>query len=373
LAKLARMGLAREVGKGLYRLGDGLEATLREIGRRGDIVATMHRELRERAGVVPADYAIFDPAKGGEIVGVVVAQGLADEHADRRYVIVEAVHGGAHYVELDGEDLVEPVQDRLVRVTGAPTRVRDADRVVAEVAAASSGIYSVDAHLGRDPSATAAYAEAHVRRLEAMRRGHGGVERLADGNWVIAPDHLERVEAWERNRAAKGSGRLELLSDRPLEQLARHDGATWLDEQCVADEPERVGGGFGASVRQALMLRRQWLVEQGLASEDQGAFRYQADLLRTLRARELRPVAWQLSQELGLDYAEHRGGRVEGTYRRAVAIGGSRYALVERGRAFTLVPWRPALEKQLGRHVSGLDRGGAISWTFGRGRSGPEI
>jgi hypothetical protein len=249
---------------------------------------------------------------------------------------------------------------------------READRTVAEVAAANGGSYSVDAHRRHDPTATPAFAETHVRRLEAMRRGGDIVERHADGSWTIAPDHLDRVRAWERARAARRPVRLELVSDRPLEQLARHDGATWLDEECVGSEPERLQGGFGAKVQRALALRRQWLIEQGLASEERGVVRYQANLLRSLRLRELRPVAWQLSQDLGLDYAEHRGGRVEGTVRKAVQVGGSKYALIESSREFTLVPWRPVLERQIGRHVSGIDRGGSISWTIGRGRSGPE-
>lgn len=53
--------------------------------------------------------------------------------------------------------------------------------------------------------------------------------------------------------------------------------------------------------------------------------------------------------------------------------GSARYAVIAKAREFTLVPWRPVLERQLGRTVLGIDRGGAISWTFGRGRQGPEI
>jgi hypothetical protein len=101
--------------------------------------------------------------------------------------------------------------------------------------------------------------------------------------------------------------------------------------------------------------------------------RYQANLLQTLRGRELTRAGTLLSRELGLDYAEHRGGRIEGTCRRAVQIGSSKYALIENAREFTLVPWRPALEKQIGRCVSGMDRGGSINWKFGRDRSGPQI
>lgn len=84
-------------------------------------------------------------------------------------------------------------------------------------------------------------------------------------------------------------------------------------------------------------------------------------------------MAGQLSKELGLGYAEHSGGMIEGTYRKAVQVGSSKFAVIEKSREFTLVPWRPVLEKQLGRHVSGIDRGGSISWTFGRQRSGPEM
>jgi hypothetical protein len=82
-------------------------------------------------------------------------------------------------------------------------------------------------------------------------------------------------------------------------------------------------------------------------------------------------VAWRLAQEMGLDYVEHRGGHIEGTVGKSVQVGGSKFALIETSREFTLVPWRPVLEKQIGRHVSGIDRGGAISWTIGRGRGGP--
>jgi len=42
-------------------------------------------------------------------------------------------------------------------------------------------------------------------------------------------------------------------------------------------------------------------------------------------------------------------------------------------REFTLVSWRPALERGLGKPVSGIVRGETIWWTIGRQRSGPSI
>jgi len=93
-----------------------------------------------------------------------------------------------------------------------------------------------------------------------------------------------------------------------------------------------------------------------------------------LRQRELAKVGAQLSEELGLSYEPARSGEpVEGVYRRAVDLASGRFALIEKSREFTLVPWRPVLERNLGRTVSGLVRGDGISWTIGRQRSGPSL
>jgi len=50
-----------------------------------------------------------------------------------------------------------------------------------------------------------------------------------------------------------------------------------------------------------------------------------------------------------------------------------RQALIERSRDFVLVPWRPVMERHIGKGVSGIVRDRGISWTFGRQRSGPSI
>jgi hypothetical protein len=77
-----------------------------------------------------------------------------------------------------------------------------------------------------------------------------------------------------------------------------------------------------------------------------------------------------LCRDIGLDFADiSTGPRIDGTLRRIVTAGDSKFALVERSHDFTLVPWRPMLEKQIGKSVSGLQRlDGNISWTIGRER-----
>src|SRR3546814_5921461 len=81
------------------------------------------------------------------------------------------------------------------------------------------------------PSATEGYAEAHVRRLEAMRRLSRNVEREPDGSWVIAPDHLERAAAYEMARAKDRPVIVETLSAQRLDKLVDVQAATWIDRE----------------------------------------------------------------------------------------------------------------------------------------------
>jgi hypothetical protein len=127
-------------------------------------------------------------------------------------------------------------------------------------------------------------------------------------------------------------------------------------------------------VRDAQSRRKQWLVEQGFASDEGARTVYRSNLLAVLQRRELSRVGMQLSDELGLPFAElAQGERIEGVCRKAVDLVSGRFALVERSRDFTLVPWRQVLERSLGKEVSGMMRANGISWTMGRGRGGPTI
>jgi len=371
LQTLKRMGLAAEQGR-KWRLDPDLEPILRAMGKRGDIIATLHERMRqERSLIPPADYAIHEPGKTGQkaLVGRVLSSGLSDEHADRRFLIVEGTDGHAWHVDVGMADEL-PARGSIVRLSDAMGSVREVDRTVAEVAAANGGRYSIDLHLRHDVRASEDFAQAHVRRLEAIRRGIDGVERRPDGSWVIAPDHLERVEAYERGLAERRPVRIEMLATRPLEQLVRHDGVTWLDREMVADEPTRLERGFGADAERAIRQRQLWLAEQDLGTGMGDDFVPARNLLARLQRRELTAAGAQLGQELGLDYAEARQGeRIEGTLRRTVTVGDARFAIVDRGRDFTLVPWKPVLERQVGKEIGGIMRDdGNISWRIGRDR-----
>lgn len=379
LAKLRRLGLAEPVGGASWRLAPGLDGTLLHLGERGDIIRTMQREFTRRGlARAQADQAIYDPLSPGArpLVGRVVGRGLADEHADRHYLIVDGIDGRSHYVATGkgaGLDIVP--EGAVVRIDPLRAAVREADRTIAAVAAANGGRYDIDAHLRHDPSATEAFAETHVRRLEAMRRLSGTVTREPSGQWIIADDHLDRAAGHEAKVLRDRPVSVDILSPQPLSQVVGADAATWLDRELVATEPLPLReAGFGGEVRDAQDRRRQWLVAQGLAEESGSTTTYRADLLATLQRRELLHVAGQLSAELGLSFAEPASGApVEGLLRRRVDLVSGRFALIEKSREFTLVPWRPMLERQIGKPVSGILRGDGINWSIGRGRGGPTI
>lgn len=375
LRQLEVLDLARPAPGGRWSLAPDCEATLREMGRRGDIIRSMHRELEVagEAGTGRAQ-AIYDPGRedAAPLVGRLVAAGLSDEHADRRFLIVDGVDGRTHYVDIGAAEAGAP-RGAILSVAPAKAEPRAVDLNVARIAAAAGGRWSVDLHQIHDPTATEAFARAHERRLEALRRADAGPTRGEDGLWTIPTDHLERVRAYERGQAARRPVQLALLSEAGLDRLPRHDGATWLDRELAAPEPVRLEGGFGADVRRAQTLRLQWLAQQQLAELGEDGWRCRVDMIEQLERRDLNHAAGRIARQTGRSFVQHEvGERVEGIVRGPVAVGDRRFALVENGKEFALVPWRPVLEQRIGLEVSGIVRSSGISWTFGRER-GPEI
>ena len=380
LQKLEQLGLADDIGGGRWKLADELDTKLRALGERGDIIKALGRTLKAKGLERPPSTQRLHMLAGSierPITGRIVARGLSDEYRDRHYLIVDGVDGNVHYIDIGKGDAVAPMaKDAILEITPRSGGVRVADQTIAAVAAANEGRYDIDAHLAHDPSASERFAESHVRRLEAIRRSGNGIERAADGSWTIAPDHLERVAAYEAKLTTERPVIVKTLSSLPLDQQRKFNGPTWLDQELVSDAPTPVyNAGFGKDVKAALTQRRQWLMAQGLGEKGElGLWKPAHNMLGALRRRELLRVAGQLSGELGLNFVESRNGdRIEGIVKRHVDLAQGRFALIEKSREFTLVPWRDVLEKQIGKQVGGIMRESGVSWTIGRGRGGPAI
>jgi type IV secretory pathway VirD2 relaxase len=178
----------------------------------------------------------------------------------------------------------------------------------------------------------------------------------------------------ELRRFEDESGRqriaLAVRSDLPLETQIHAEGATWLDRQLLAREPALQGsGGFGREVREAMDARAEHLVRAGLARRQAQRVVFARDLPNTLRRRALDATAARMTSSAGLPYRPTTEGEtVAGVYRQRVGLASGRFALIDDGLGFSLVPWTPSLERHLGRHVSGVAQAGGIEWSFGRKR-----
>lgn len=171
----------------------------------------------------------------------------------------------------------------------------------------------------------------------------------------------------------RGRERLALAvrSDLDLAAQVAASGSTWIDRQLVAREPQSLASaGFGAEVRAAMESRAAHLIEQGLARRQAERIIYSRNLLETLRGRELDAIGKKLAADMGTQFRKSASGEfVAGLYRERLTLASGRFAMIDDGLGFQLVPWSPSLERNLGKQVSGVGRvNGSIDWRFSRKR-----
>ncbi len=295
IRRLESLGLASQISPGQWVMEESAEATLRELGERGDIIKRIHRGLAER-GIErgASSYVLAGESLSDPVIGRLVDRGLDDELKGTAYAVIDGVDGRTHHVRLP-----------------------------------------------------------HI-------------DAAGDG----APGSIVELRKFDD---AKGRRRVVLAvrSDLSTERQVTASGATWLDRQAIAREPTPLGGGgFGAEVSDALERRAEHLIGEGLAMRQGQRVIFNRDLLNTLRKGELDAVGEQLSEELGRPYVPSASGEyVAGTYQRRIALASGRFAMIDDGLGFQLVPWTPSVEKHLGKHISGVTRGnGGVDWDFGRSR-----
>jgi type IV secretory pathway VirD2 relaxase len=382
--RLERYGLADEIETGRWTIRDDAEQTLRALGERGDIVKTMHRALEDHGLVEERsarDYITHGKSITEPVVGRVLAKGLTgDEMSDRLHLVIDGVDGHTHYVETANVGRLDDIQrGHIVSLDPIPpkTEPRASDINIRDLAANNDGIYRPSDHLeqarakiekiGGDPDA---FIRSHVRRLEALRRA-GHVERIDADHWKIPGDLPERGMTYDARDRAKDFT-VRTLSTFDLNRQVGSDGATWLDRELVSrDRTPLTQAGFGLEVSEALDRRRQSLVDQGQAVRlDNGSIRAPKDLLERLERTEIDRVGRQMAAERGLPYTPSQVGEyVSGSLKGGVNLASGRFAMLDDGIGFQLVPWQAALDQRIGQHISGVVRDGSgVDWSFARKR-----
>ena len=378
--KLERMGLATEIETGKWIVSPKAEPTLRELGERGDIIKTMHRAL-EREGLAedrhPAGYVLHRENATERITGRVLDKGLGgDEMGERVRLVIDGVDGRVHHVEMDADRAEEVGRGMIVVAGSASPGPRAADRNIVDIAG-QGGVYRPSEHLERARAASdriggdpQVFVRSHVRRLEALRRA-GHAERIDADHWRVPTDLPARGQAYDLARD-RANIRISILSPTGLDSQVGHDGATWLDRELASPSRTTLANtGFGRKVTEAMERRRQSLVNMGHAVRlEDGRIRVSKDFVANLERTEVNRVGKAMAAERGLTFTAAKTGEyVSGTLVGSTQLAGGRFAMIDDGIGFQLVPWQPVLDKRIGQHITGTVRAaGGIEWGLGRKR-----
>ena len=190
------------------------------------------------------------------------------------------------------------------------------------------------------------------------------LEATGDG----APGAVVELRRFE-DRAGAARVALAVRSDLSLEAQITRTGRDLA-------RPARCQQGRGGAVRQRVRergprppskLAPSISLAEGFANRQGQRVLFARDLLNALRRRELSAACGRIAAETGLAHHDvATGEHVSGVYRRRLTLASGRFAMLDDGLGFQLVPWSPSLEKQLGRHVSGVATPGGVDWSFGR-------
>ena len=366
LRELEKLQLATPDGKMAWRMTQGWQDSLKSMGKRHDIIRSISQAMD--ADNAPQKVRVFDSGAMDQkhILGCIKAIGPEDELRDTRFIVVEGLDGHHWHVSLGAYKPGNfPGVGAIVEVRPNEAKARQSDKTIAEIAAAYNGIFSDENHAAHDPTSTTAFREAHKRRLEALRRA-GFAVRNADGSWAIGPDHIEQVERYERSRT--GRARLDVKSWLPIDDLVHHQGLTWLDRR----DTDRIGvGAFANHVARASDQRRDHLIQNGELKSDEQALSIGKQHL--LEARERSNAAKSEAKASNRAYLfVEQGETFKGVYEKPINLAQGRFAVVGNAKEFTLVPWRPSIERHRGNPLVTKGSGTGISWmpekTKGLGR-----
>lgn len=100
LQVLERYGFAKEGPPGRWRIAEDLEARLRELALRGDIIKSLHQAM-SKVDRDPSDLVIEAGQLEAPVTGRVAARGLHDELTGSAFVIVDGVDGRLHHFRFE--------------------------------------------------------------------------------------------------------------------------------------------------------------------------------------------------------------------------------------------------------------------------------
>lgn len=276
LSFLESIDLAKKQARGVYTVEKEFKDTLYEIQNRGDVLRRLHGRMKESDLEGLSLYSI--KAGEGEVIeGFVKDKGFTDEITDKKYLIVEDLGEGLHYVPVGENMRADDVdQGSLIRVRPGDKSTGKADANILMIAQENEGIYDVEKHRVYvekemsfiEPEDRQGYLDSHLKRLETLEKKEI-VEQLKDGRYKVPDDLIEKGVELTREINESENKRfyplIDILSKEPLKELAGAEKKTWLDKELYKGSRGKGGlSGTNAQIEDALEQRKEWLIERNL-------------------------------------------------------------------------------------------------------------
>ena len=241
LRYLASTGLAIESPPGVFALKNNYKDILSEIATRHDVLKKLnHRGLNNLQ-----DLQLYSlKSKEAPIIeGRVIDMGLTDELTDRKYLVVESIQGGKHYIPVGEPFYYDQLQKgSLVRIRPFDHSSGRADFNIDLVARQFDGIYDIDKHRAYieknqsyiDLDIREAYIQSHIKRIETLE-SHGVVTHIGSNRYEVPGDVISRgkeISALINEKEKKRFyPKIEILSQESPEKLTQAVKKTWLDQE----------------------------------------------------------------------------------------------------------------------------------------------
>ena len=257
LDTLEQLRLVERTAPTSWRVAEGWQEMLQQLGQRGDIIKRMHHALQGSA----SSYRVFEQRAGAALEGVIKQKGLHDELAGDPYVIVQTARMEAVYVRVDQATAATLKEGTPVRFACEPQPwVKSTDHVIQREAVTNRGIYNPTAHLrklGDMPIAIdgrwvlpAAVIEVNQRRLERLAR-YNIVAKLPDGTWRVPPNLIDVLRSRERTHPQFGCGSISSASIWSGAKIEVHPVAADKTSEATERSAPVVLGSGGASLMHA--------------------------------------------------------------------------------------------------------------------------
>ncbi|MEL6728526.1 MAG: DUF3363 domain-containing protein [Pseudomonadota bacterium] len=369
LNTLRSMGLARHQSGGIWSVDDQLDAALNALEKSDTIAVRIERAVRT-AGLDRISAHEQGPFKYGDAVhGRLLKVGYQDELLDRRYAIVDGLDGRVHHFNLGTSYPKDLKPGDMLEIKPRSPGALGMDQTIADVAAQNRGIYSLAKHKQSNPKVSAKHLAMINNRIAALERA-GLVQQFHEDAYSIGSDFIDRVDEHFAKAAKRSPNIVRKVEGRAFETQVRAFGETWLDQQLAGQAVEPIGGaGLGGDVRTAMDERMKRHFQRGIVS-DRDAKELTDEHLQLLQKEGMLHASLDIAKETGLTYrAVEPGDRIEGTFKRIHQTAHAKFAVIDRGREFSLVPWKRDLEQLRDRHIEiTMSRSRDIAWTLGRTR-----